>query len=71
MGLDHTNILGDTIDKIAWQKAGIMKSTAKAFTVNQNETAMMILKERSVERNVCESSLQSTKNLIIIYYSVL
>lgn len=25
LGLDHTSILGDTIDKIAWHKAGIFK----------------------------------------------
>ncbi|KAG9354611.1 hypothetical protein JZ751_001324 [Albula glossodonta] len=25
LGIDHTNILGDTIEKIAWQKAGIFK----------------------------------------------
>lgn len=25
LGLDHTQILGDTIEKIAWQKGGILK----------------------------------------------
>lgn len=25
LGLDHVSILGDTIDKIAWHKAGIFK----------------------------------------------
>ena len=25
LGLDHTSLLGDTIDKIAWHKAGIFK----------------------------------------------
>jgi folylpolyglutamate synthase len=25
LGLDHTIILGDTLDKIAWQKGGIYK----------------------------------------------
>lgn len=25
LGLDHVNVLGDTIDKIAWHKAGIIK----------------------------------------------
>lgn len=25
LGLDHTSILGETIDKIAWHKAGIFK----------------------------------------------
>lgn len=25
LGIDHTSILGDTIEEIAWQKAGIFK----------------------------------------------
>jgi folylpolyglutamate synthase len=25
LGLDHVDVLGDTIDKIAWHKAGIIK----------------------------------------------
>lgn len=25
IGLDHTEILGDTVEEISWQKAGIMK----------------------------------------------
>lgn len=25
LGIDHTQILGDTIEKIAWQKGGIFK----------------------------------------------
>lgn len=27
LGLDHTSILGTTIDKIAWHKAGIFKAS--------------------------------------------
>lgn len=29
VGLDHTEILGDTIEKIAWEKAGIIKKVSK------------------------------------------
>lgn len=25
LGIDHTSILGDTVEKIAWQKGGIFK----------------------------------------------
>lgn len=45
-------MLGDTIDKIAWQKAGIMKPSARAFTVDQSEIASEILQQRSKERQV-------------------
>lgn len=29
LGLDHISVLGDTIDKIAWHKAGIFKVIEK------------------------------------------
>jgi len=31
LDLDHTDLLGDTLEKIAWQKAGIMKKGRKTF----------------------------------------
>lgn len=44
LDLDHTNILGNTIERIAWTKAGIIKSGAPVFTVEheQNEALNMI-----------------------------
>ncbi|KAJ4290783.1 Folylpolyglutamate synthetase [Collariella sp. IMI 366227] len=35
LGIDHVFVLGDTVEKIAWHKAGIMKRGCKAFTVEQ------------------------------------
>ena len=29
ISIDHTNFLGDTIEKISWHKAGIMKENGK------------------------------------------
>lgn len=52
LDLDHTSMLGHTLDSIAWNKAGIMKSNAKAFTVQQPDEAMKILQQRSVEKDV-------------------
>lgn len=53
LGLDHTFLLGDTIDKIAWQKSGIMKSGAVAFTAaEQPLLALQVLKQRAEEKNV-------------------
>lgn len=31
LGLDHTSILGDTVEKIAWQKGGIFKVSRQAW----------------------------------------
>ncbi|XP_067430009.1 folylpolyglutamate synthase, mitochondrial-like [Thunnus thynnus] len=50
LGIDHTQILGDTIEKIAWQKGGIFKTGVPAFTVKQPEDAMAVLKDRAKER---------------------
>ncbi|XP_056288235.1 folylpolyglutamate synthase, mitochondrial isoform X2 [Pseudoliparis swirei] len=49
LGIDHTQILGDTIEKIAWQKGGIFKSGVPAFTVKQPEDAMAMLRSRASE----------------------
>nr|XP_019938194.1 PREDICTED: folylpolyglutamate synthase, mitochondrial [Paralichthys olivaceus] len=49
LGIDHTQILGDTIEKIAWQKGGIFKLGVPAFTAKQPETAMAVLKDRAKE----------------------
>uniref|UniRef100_A0A7N6BQS3 Folylpolyglutamate synthase n=1 Tax=Anabas testudineus TaxID=64144 RepID=A0A7N6BQS3_ANATE len=49
LGIDHTQILGDTTEKIAWQKGGIFKSGVPAFTVKQPEEAMAVLKDRAKE----------------------
>ncbi|KAM3874599.1 folylpolyglutamate synthase, mitochondrial [Diretmus argenteus] len=49
LGIDHTQILGDTIEKIAWQKGGIFKPGVPAFTVKQPESPMAVLRERAKE----------------------
>ncbi|XP_073333929.1 folylpolyglutamate synthase, mitochondrial-like [Pagrus major] len=49
LGIDHTQILGDTIEKIAWQKGGIFKPGVPAFTVKQPEHAMSVLRDRAKE----------------------
>ncbi|XP_034048258.1 folylpolyglutamate synthase, mitochondrial [Thalassophryne amazonica] len=49
LGIDHTHILGDTIEKIAWQKGGIFKPGVPAFTVKQPVEAMAVLRDRAKE----------------------
>ncbi|XP_005527266.1 PREDICTED: folylpolyglutamate synthase, mitochondrial isoform X1 [Pseudopodoces humilis] len=50
LGIDHTSILGDTMEKIAWQKGGIFKPGVPAFTVAQPERPLEVLRERAQER---------------------
>jgi dihydrofolate synthase/folylpolyglutamate synthase len=49
IGLDHTEWLGDTIEDIAWAKAGIIHKGATVISALQTEEAMRPLLERSVE----------------------
>ncbi len=49
IGLDHTEFLGDTIEDIAWAKAGIIHKGATVITALQAEEALRPLLERSAE----------------------
>ncbi|CAK4076196.1 unnamed protein product [Aphanomyces euteiches] len=51
LDLDHTRVLGDTLDKIAREKAGIMKSNVPVFTIAQPEIAANMLAKCSIEHN--------------------
>ncbi|KAH6633964.1 Mur ligase [Chaetomium sp. MPI-SDFR-AT-0129] len=52
LGIDHVFALGNTVDKIAWHKAGIMKPGSPAFTIEQVPSAGEVLKERAAEKGV-------------------
>ncbi|HEX2914244.1 MAG TPA: folylpolyglutamate synthase/dihydrofolate synthase family protein [Chloroflexia bacterium] len=50
LSLDHTAILGDTIEEIAFEKAGIIKPAIPVVTVPQWPGAEQVLKQVSAER---------------------
>jgi folylpolyglutamate synthase len=52
LAIDHTAMLGSTIEEIAWHKAGIMKKEARCFTVSQREEALSVLEDRAQEKGV-------------------
>ena len=51
LGVDHVKVLGNDICSIAWHKAGIFKPGSPDYTVEQDSSALLILKERSLERS--------------------
>lgn len=51
ISLDHANILGDTIGKIAHEKGGIIKGNSNVFSYPQDEEARSELKKISSEKN--------------------
>lgn len=61
IGLDHTAILGDTIEKIAMQKCGIMKSGSLAVTSNQEPSAMKIIEKTSIDKKIPLAKSESIK----------
>jgi len=48
LSIDHQNLLGDTIDSIAREKAGIFKRGVPAITVQQEPSAMRVLKSQAI-----------------------
>lgn len=56
LGLDHVQILGDTIRKIAWQKAGIIKPNSHVFTVRQLEDGEKVIRNRAKEKQVLKEA---------------
>uniref|UniRef100_A0A8C7B0K2 tetrahydrofolate synthase n=1 Tax=Neovison vison TaxID=452646 RepID=A0A8C7B0K2_NEOVI len=47
LGIDHTSLLGDTVEAIAWQKGGIFKRGVPAFTVLQPDGPLAVLRDRA------------------------
>ena len=52
IGLDHTAVLGDTIEKIAAQKCGIIKSGSAVVTSPQCVEAMSVIQNTCEEKKV-------------------
>ncbi|KAL2808613.1 Mur ligase [Aspergillus granulosus] len=50
LGIDHTALLGNTIEEIAWHKGGIIKAGAKGFSAPQPSGAEKVLRERAAEK---------------------
>lgn len=52
LGIDHVYVLGDTVAKIAWHKAGIIKTGRPALTVEQFPDAAEALRARAADKGV-------------------
>ncbi|MGN1266755.1 MAG: bifunctional folylpolyglutamate synthase/dihydrofolate synthase [Dorea sp.] len=51
ISMDHTEILGDTLEKIAAEKAGIIKKGVPVFFDGSNENVVKVLKKTAEEKN--------------------
>ena len=52
LGIDHVATLGDTVEQIAWHKAGIFKNGSAAFSVEQLPGAAEVVAQRADEKGV-------------------
>lgn len=51
ISIDHTNYLGDTIDKIAFEKAGIIKKEIPVVLADNSDEVFNIIKNKANEQN--------------------
>ncbi len=64
ISIDHTNFLGDTIEKIASEKAGIIKSAPVLFG-GENKEALAVIKSEANSHGVPLFTVDYTKSRII------
>ncbi|HEV2128197.1 MAG TPA: Mur ligase family protein [Thermomicrobiales bacterium] len=53
VGIDHTNTLGDTIEQIAWHKAGIIKPGRLALSTVDDPRAQPFMREEAAAVGAC------------------
>jgi folylpolyglutamate synthase len=63
IGIDHVFPLGETVGKIAWHKAGILKPGSPAYTTEQVPEAMEVINNRARERGVDIKVVQTNPSL--------
>lgn len=64
LGIDHTFMLGETIDEIAWNKGGIFKPHSPAYTIeDQPVQGMKVLEERASERDTTVAKVPTFNQL--------
>ena len=61
---DHIGILGDTVEKIAYEKAGIIKENSQVFLYEQKESVHEVVKNVCIEKNA-KLVITDNKNYII------
>jgi len=52
LGIDHTGMLGETIQEIAWHKAGIMKRKTPVLSAKQIQDARTVIDQRAREKGL-------------------
>ena len=64
IGYDHKEYLGDTLEKIAFEKAGIIKGGTKVFTYEQYPEVIGVIKKACEERGGTLRNVRTNHKLI-------
>lgn len=64
IGLDHTGILGDTLEKIAEEKCGILRHCPTITTPNQSEKALNVIQSKA-EKLIIPAMCDAVNNTYI------
>lgn len=63
LGIDHVNVLGSTLEEIAWHKSGIFKAGVPAIALVQSkESVTDVIKKRAEEKHVASLTFLSPTN---------
>jgi dihydrofolate synthase/folylpolyglutamate synthase len=68
ISMDHMQFLGNTIEKIAKEKAGIIKQGVPVITCNNDPSILTVLKDTCKERNSELTVLDETELLHLTYH---
>ena len=69
VSLDHTDYLGDTVEKIAWEKAGIIKPNSAVLFGGGDEGVTSVIKKEAKEKSA-RLYVSDKKNISVISSSL-
>lgn len=64
IGLDHTEILGNTKEKIAYEKAGIVRGKCRVFTMERNEKILRVIRKECTKTASLLRSIPRTARVL-------
>ncbi|XP_001355377.2 folylpolyglutamate synthase, mitochondrial [Drosophila pseudoobscura] len=62
LGLEHTELLGNTLPEIAWQKAGIIKPGAHVYTHVSQPECLQVIRQRAQENQAILHEVPPTRH---------
>ncbi|KAF1743951.1 hypothetical protein MXB_3125 [Myxobolus squamalis] len=54
---DHMNLLGNSLEEISWNKAGIIKKNSKVITYEQKASVLKVIEREAIEKSVIHDKL--------------